>query len=223
MNYHYHILLISFLCLHVKTFSQDDTDIKIRHMVGVGLQYTPDKMTGHDHFRSKLNYNTPSPNLFYRFLLPNSRNSITAFTGDFFYRSGYGYTEDGGLGGYSSYSGNFEFVRFNIGAAQYGRLFLNKKNFIDIGGGTNIGRIIYEDGTITQNSFSLNSGSSTRKVSADKVLGTYCLSMNFEINLNIKLFQKHYLILGIKQFFQTSDAFRAGLCLTSNAFIAWAI
>ncbi|MBL7910680.1 MAG: hypothetical protein JNJ41_06485 [Bacteroidia bacterium] len=217
---HYYILLFFLLFIigfNKTAFSQDSLLRKPKHIIGYAIQRTPNTAKYEGHAESSATYKTPNYNLFYRFLMPVDTNWMTAFTASFDYRRGHGYSYNGGRGGGSSVSGDFEFCRLGLGVSPQ-RRYGKHKNFV-FGGGFNLGYLIYAKGNIKRHNFSQGIATDSEE-SAYNVISKMYVSLNFEISQAFKISSKKYLILGVKQYFESPDYTGTRLNLTTSLFLA---
>jgi hypothetical protein len=198
-----HLFITFFILNTCIIFAQDSLRRKkTQHEIGFGLQFTSQFRINLAEYSGSAEYKLPGYNLFYRYLLSKNDTVITAFSGGFFYRHGYG-SSGSSSHGFGSYSnGNFEFVDFTIGVSKLKKCG-KRKNF-NIGAGVNVGAIIYSKG-----------------VTSD-LMPVY-LSMNFEMSQAFKLSPKNYLVLGFKQFLETNDISSARSNVTSSLFVTFNI
>ena len=212
--------LVTFMFLPAFCFAQDSLRNSFSHLVGFGIIYTPNTSYDDGYTKSNVAYTNPGANLFYRFLIANkNKHAVTAFTSNFFYRRGSVdiWTGTGSHFSYTNYSGTFEFVKWNQGVSRFGLVNVSKRISLSVGGGFESGLQIYAKGNIKEDSYYITSGN----VSPNHVISSLYLALNMELNFTIKLSTNHSLILGVKQFFETSDVSTPKNNLSTNGFIAF--
>ena len=206
-------IFILFLVLKVSSvFSQDSIPKKYRHLLGAEVLGTVGRERAEGHFRSGTNYK-PGFSMFYR--LYNKRR--VGFESRLFYRSGFGSTRDGGLGGYSIYSGDFSVLRMDAGI-----LFSSKQNdsVENFEFGLKFGHTLYQTGKITDSGFG-NGIYHEWEVSTSSVLIPYYFCTHFGANFRIKLTKKQSIVTGFRVYMETRDFIQTSMNISGSVFVAY--
>jgi hypothetical protein len=198
-------------------FSKDSLKVRFSHFIGVGSSRTPSSNKPDGRSLTSVDYNNPEANLFYRCLLDYNPYTASAVSINFFNRGGHYYQRGYG----STYDGNFEFVKWSIGISQFARIKIGRRVYLNLGGGTEIGGLVYSNGNIKVESFDPKNGVSYGTANIDRFLNDKYLSINTELNIGIKINSKRCLILGVKQYIERADLDGTRRNLTSNCFIAF--
>lgn len=216
-----HAIIFSFLFLNAGRISaQDSLSKKVQHVIGFEIQRVPHSSKSIGHESTQVYYESPGYNFFYRFLIPNKKKWVTAFTTGLLYRQGYGSSDYSGLAGGEYFYGNFEYKSIQIGIFQFKRCG-KRKNF-NIGFGVNYGRAISLEGTLYYTSFLAGKYSESERSISGTVPKDH-FSFNFEISQAFKLISRHYANIGVKQYIESPDFGNARLILTSSLFLAYNI
>lgn len=219
-------LCLLFLLLFVRNgelLAQDSIPKRLKHIVGFGLQYIPDRYWSEGHGESELKYQQPGYEVFYRLKIRNGNSiSHTAITANFTYHKGWGYEKGGGLGGYSEVSGNFEKVNWVLSATQFFEIPVGKSLKLNIGFGSGFGGLMYKSGKLEGFACDINSGCHTFNPNISYYLHSFYEALHFELNIDIPLTKRKHLFIGGRQFIERSDGFGIRRNFTSTVFVAYA-
>jgi hypothetical protein len=212
-------LLIFFILIINTVFSQDSIK-QFQHVFGIETQFTYNNPRPASYHPGYSKYILPGYCAFYKFIITNKKNKGVALSCGIFERKAFGTLSYSGTS-FSDYSsGNYEIRRVKIGVS-YLRYLGKKKNF-NYGFGIEYGRKTFLNGQFTR-SYSSRSNPNTYyelKNASDYLNNSY-LAFNFEISQTFKLSKRHYLVIGFKQYFQTSDLGDSGTLYTSSIYLAY--
>lgn len=206
-------IFILFLVLKCSSvFSQDSIPGKYRHTVGAEVLGTVGGKRSEGHFSAGTNYK-PGFSLFYRL---HNRNKF-GFESRLFYRSGFGSTKDGGKGGYSVYSGDFNILRMDVGL-----LFSSKQNDKpeNFEFGFKFGHTLYQEGKIKLSGYGYGIYHES-EVSTSSVLNPYYFGVHFGANFTFKSTETQGIVGGCRVYFETRDFKYTGMNFTGGLFLAY--
>ncbi|MGZ3942192.1 MAG: hypothetical protein ACXVOH_08905, partial [Bacteroidia bacterium] len=152
-----------------------------------------------------INYDSPLPYFFYRFVLTGKKERKTCLSINFFERKGSGSHYGGGLGGSLGVFGSFDFIRCDIGINRFWSF--GKRKGTSFGMGVSMGFIPYIKANMYREESSVSWGYKTEKADAFEGISKINLTMNVEFNQRFKIYKSHAVIIGVRAALESSDGF----------------
>jgi hypothetical protein len=211
--------LMLFVLSSSNYFSQDSLK-KFQHVFCIETQFTYHNPLPTSNKPGYSKYILPSYCPFYKFIITNKSNIGMAITCGIFDRKALGRVQYSGTSFSDFSSGNYEIRRIKVGIS-YLKYLGKKKNF-NFGFGIEYGRKTYVNGQFTR-SYSSRSNTNTyyELKNASHYINNLYLAFNFEISQAFKLAKRHYLVLGFKQYFQSSDLIDSGVIYTTSFYLGY--
>lgn len=206
--------------LSVSNFFSQDSLKRVQHVFGIETQFTYNNSRSASYHPGYSKYVAPNYCPFYKFIITNKSNIGVAITCGIFDRKALGRLQYMGTSFSNFSSGNYEIRRFKIGLSYL--KYLGKKNNFNFGFGIEYGRKIYLNGQFTKTSSSYSNPNTYYEVknANDYLINPY-LAFNFEISQAFKLAKRHYLVLGFKHYFQSSDLIDSGIIYTTSLYLGY--